>query len=170
MTELDKHLGEHVGNYIGERVIECPVCFDSNLCFEDMHDNMSTFFCLRCGYTSNSLYVKDSDTHKAHIASTAKLVHDLEVFDEDRQIFWYPSVLNMGKLGIIYPEGTIHNWHWKYAKVNPVPEKDKEKYPVKGKPGEFHNSFLDLETATEYEAYDFLQALRDMGLAKDIGK
>ena len=31
-------------------------------------------------------------------------------FDESRNIMWFPSVLNMGKLGVIYPEGTENEW------------------------------------------------------------
>ena len=155
-----------------EHVIQCPICFNNDKCFEDIieHENktLSSYLCINCGYTSNSYFTKNSNELQDHKKLTAKIVNDLEIFDDARGIYWYPSVINMGKLGIIYPEGTIDDWKWKYAKVNPVPVEDKEKYPVEGKPGEFHETFLDLESATEYEPLDFLSALRDMGLTRDM--
>jgi hypothetical protein len=58
---------------------------------------------------SSSYYKKDLE-HK--IEGSSKLVEELKFFDETREIYWYPSVVNMGKLGIIYPEGSVENWGW----------------------------------------------------------
>ncbi len=155
-----------------ERVIQCPICFNMDKCFEDTleHDGkvMKSYLCINCGYTSNSYFTEDSKQLAEHKKGTAKVVNELEIFDNDLEIYWYPSVINMGKLGIIFPEGALNNWKWKYAKVVPVAEGDEEKYPVEDKPGEFHNSFLDVENATTYEPYSFLEALRDMGIVKDM--
>ena len=35
-------------------------------------------------------------------------MNDLKVM-EKRGIIWFPSVINMGEKGIIYPEGTVNN-------------------------------------------------------------
>jgi len=155
-----------------ERVIDCPICFNQDKCFEDILEGdgktMKSYLCINCGYTSNSYFTEDSRHLVEHRKSTAKIVNDLEIFDSEREIFWYPSVINMGKLGIIFPEGSMNNWNWKYAKVNPVPKGDEEKYPVEGEKGKFHTSFLDLETASVYDQFNFLDALRDMGIVKDM--
>ena len=48
-------------------------------------------------------------------------------FDNERKIYWYPSVVNMGPKGIIYPEGNVDDWVWKYAQVIEVPEEEQER-------------------------------------------
>ena len=93
-----------------------------------------------------------------------KLVDELKTFDEERQIWWYPSVLNMGPKGIIFPEGNLSNWVWRYAKVVEVPKEEQEQYPIPGKDGEFYTEKLDVENAQSYGQYEFLQACKDMGI------
>ena len=41
---------------------------------------------------------------------------------------WFPSVINMGERGMIYPEGKQESWVWKYAKVVDIPEEERAKY------------------------------------------
>ncbi len=92
-----------------ERVIDCPVCYDKDTCFEDMQDTFNSYMCFNCGFMSNSHYT-EGNTDK--VESSTKLIQDLKFFDEERKIYWFPSVVNMGKLGIIYPEGSVDNWGW----------------------------------------------------------
>ncbi len=85
------------------------------------------------------------------------------MYDYDRKIHWFPSILNMGKMGIIYPEGTKNNWNWKLAEVRKLsPEEQKDsKY-------EGHEHTLDLENAKEYGQYEFLDACKEMGIVKEL--
>ena len=92
---------------------------------------------------------------------SAQLINKLKVWDDLRKIYWYPSVVNMGKLGIIYPDGTLEDWKWKYAKTVPVP-KEKQKALSN------YSMMLDVDNAVEYERTDFLSAVKEMGIAKDI--
>ncbi|MBT4208639.1 hypothetical protein HOE22_09900 [Candidatus Woesearchaeota archaeon] len=159
-----------IGKYVGERVVDtCPVCYDRDTCFEDMYENYSSFLCFNCGMLSNTFYTEDNKERAKLLETTSKLVKDLEFFDEERQIYWYPSIINMGQMGMIFPEGSINKWVWKYATVVEVPKNEKESYPVPGKDGEFYTEKLDMEGAIEYGQYEFLQACKDMGFAKDIG-
>jgi hypothetical protein len=89
------------------------------------------------------------------------LINKLKRFDEEKGIWWRPSVVNMGKLGIIYPEGTEEEWQWKYAKTIPIPEEKKEALPN-------YSSMLDTENAQSYNT--FLDACREMGIVKDLTK
>ena len=43
-----------------ERVIDCPVCFDTDHCFEEMQKEFSSFMCFKCGFMSDSRFEKDS--------------------------------------------------------------------------------------------------------------
>ena len=69
----------------------------------------------------------------------------------------------MGKMGVIYPEGTKNNWMWKLAEVRKLtPEEQKEpKY-------EGHEHMLDIGNAKSYGQYEFLDACKEMGIVKDL--
>ena len=144
-----------------ERVIDCPVCFDTDACFEDIQEKFKSYMCFNCGFMSSSYYKKDT---VKEVEGMVKLVDELKVFDEERQIWWYPSVLNMGPKGIIFPEGNPDNWIWKYARVVEVSEEEQKQYPIPGKDWEFYTEKLDVENAKEYGQYEFMDACKDMGI------
>jgi len=144
-----------------ERIIDCPICYDQDSCFEDFQEKFKSYMCFNCGFMSSSNYTKDSVNK---IENTSKLVEDLKYFDEERKLYWYPSVVNMGKLGIIYPEGSVENWGWRFASVVSVDEHEKESYPILDKEGKFYTEKLDVENAIEFGQYEFLQACKCMGI------
>jgi hypothetical protein len=147
-----------------ERVIDCPLCYDKDTCFEDIQEKFKSYMCFNCGFMSSSYYTKDT---VKEAEGMVKLVDELKSFDEERQIWWYPSVLNMGPKGIIFPEGNSGNWVWKYAEVVEVPKEEQKQYPIPGKDGEFYTERLDVENAKSYGQYEFLQACKDMGITVD---
>jgi len=148
-----------------ERVIDCPLCYDKDTCFEDIQEKFKSYMCFNCGFMSSSYYTKDT---VKEAEGMVKLVDELKSFDEERQIWWYPSVLNMGPKGIIFPEGNSGNWVWKYAEVVEVPKEEQKQYPIPGKDGEFYTEKLDVENAKSYGQYEFLQACKDMGIAMEV--
>ena len=111
-----------------ERVIDCPCCKDTDSCFEEIQENFSSFICFKCGFMSDTRFEKDSLQTIENEKSTPKLVTDLKFHDTERDIIWYPSVINMGALGMIFPEGSPKEWNWRYAKVVDIPEEEREKY------------------------------------------
>ena len=148
-----------------EKVIECPLCNDKDRCFEDVQDTFSSFMCFNCGYMSHSNYTEDK---VAEIQHTSQLIRDLAFKDDDRDIYWYPSVVNMGKLGIIYPDGLPNDWNWKFAKVVQVSEEEQKNYPIPGKDEEYYTERLDVDNAQEFGQYEFLEACKSMGIVKDV--
>tara|TARA_R100000005_G_scaffold96427_1_gene83213 strand:+ start:3680 stop:4159 length:480 start_codon:yes stop_codon:yes gene_type:complete len=158
-------------NSLGERVTECGACFDTDKCFVDELENgFKSYMCFHCGYTTNTEYYEGSDQHNKQLEKTGEFIRDMRIFDEDRGLYWYPSVLNMGNLGIIYPEANLESefsleagvsFVWKYAKPVKVPKEDRDKY-------DGHEFRLDIENAVTYEKYEFLQACKDMGITKDL--
>tara|TARA_Y100001963_G_scaffold11919_1_gene15062 strand:+ start:5604 stop:6053 length:450 start_codon:yes stop_codon:yes gene_type:complete len=144
-----------------ERVIDCPCCKDTDSCFEEVQEQFSSFMCFKCGFMSDSRFEKDSLQTIENEKTTPQLVTDLKFHDKERNILWYPSVINMGKLGIIFPEGNPKNWRWRYAKVVDIPEDEKELY-------EGHSQRLDIENAETYHKDDFMSACKEMGITKDL--
>ena len=148
-----------------ERVIDCPICYDKDTCFEDIQEKFKSYMCFNCGFMSSSYYTEDG---LDRIENSSKLITDLKFFDEEREIYWYPSVVNMGPKGIIYPEGNIEHWVWRYAKVVEVPEEEQQDYPILDKDDEFYTEKLDTKNAETYGQYEFLEACQSMGITKEI--
>ena len=148
-----------------ETKIECPICSSKN-CFESIDNNITSYLCLRCGYTSNSLLKQDSKSLKEVMKTTPQLAKDLQVYDYTRKLYWIPTVINMGDRGIIYPEGTTDSWKWKYAKVIDVPKASQKAYPIPDKDDEYYTTMLDVENAQEFENTEFLEACKAMGITK----
>ena len=150
---------------MAEVKITCPNCFDSNQCFEDKLEveNFSSYMCFNCGFASNSLYVNDSDSLKKVQDSSTELMREVSMYDYDRKVHWFPSILNMGKMGMIYPEGTKNNWIWKLAEVRKLSPEEQQDPQYKG-----HEHTLDIDNAKEYGQYEFLDACKEMGIIKEL--
>ena len=145
--------------------ITCPNCFNDKQCFEDKVEieDFSSYMCFACGFASNSLYVNDSDSLTKVQESSTELMREISMYDYDRKIHWFPSILNMGKLGMIYPEGTKDNWVWKFAEVRKLsPEEQKD--PVY----EGNEYTLDMDNAKQYGQYEFMNACVEMGIIKEL--
>ena len=39
-----------------EKIIDCPVCYDADQCFEEVQEKYSSFLCFHCGFMSDSRY------------------------------------------------------------------------------------------------------------------
>ena len=146
---------------------DCPLC-------SDMHDNcfvetteidgnkFESYICFACGMTTNSYLAFDSEKLEEYTKSHTKLMNDLKIFDKKRDLVWFPSVINMGEKGIIYPEGEINDWFWYYAKVIDVPEEEREQY-------EGHAKRLDIQNPQKFGQFEFIDACVAMGIIKDNG-
>ena len=110
---------------------------------------------------SDSRYQLDSLETIENMKNAPKLVREIKFEDKQRKIFWYPSVINMGKLGIIYPEGVPNNYVWKYAKVIDIPEEQRVSY-------ENHTQRLDTENAQSFDQHNFMGACKSMGITRDM--
>jgi len=146
-----------------ETKITCPICFDDGQCFEDTQENFSSYMCFHCGYTSNSMYSANSPELKTATDGATQLMREISFYDVDRDITWFPSIVNMGELGIIYPEGTKSNWIYKFAKVRKLTTEEQSDPKYKD-----HTEILDVDNATEHGQYEFLDALKSMGVVQEV--
>ena len=148
-----------------EKKVTCPNCMNTDKCFEEQVsiEDFSSFMCFNCGYTSNTAYTNDSQPLQKMKESATKLMNDISLYDYDRKIHWFPSVLNMGKLGIIFPEGKKDNWSWRFASVRELTEEEQKDPQYEG-----HQQTLDIENAEVFGQHEFLEACRKMGIVKDL--
>ena len=75
-------------------------------------------------------------------------------YDYDRKIHWFPTILNMGKFGMIYPEGVKDNWSWKFAQVRELTEEEQKDPKYEG-----HEHTLDIDNAKEYRTTRILRCV-----------
>jgi hypothetical protein len=148
-----------------ENKTNCPLC-------EDLHKHclveqtevegepFESYICFVCGLTSNSYFALDSEHLEKATENNTQLMNDLKVIDEERGIVWFPSVINMGEKGIIYPDGLAHDWYWHYAEVVDVPEEERDQY-------DGHDKRLDLENPQIFGQFEFMDACKAMGIIID---
>ena len=87
-------------------------------------------------------------------------MNDLRIMDEERGLVWFPSVINMGEKGIIYPDGVLTDWNWHYAKVVDIPKEQREHY-------DGHSKKLDIENPQKFGQFEFMDACKAMGIVVD---
>ena len=148
-----------------ESKTSCPIC-------KDLHNNcvvektevdglpFESYICFECGLTSNSYFALDSEHLEKATENNTQLMNDLKFIDEERGIVWFPSVINMGEKGIIYPDGSMTDWHWNYAAVIDVPEEERDQY-------DGHDKRLDIENPQIFGQFEFMDACMAMGIVKD---
>jgi len=147
-----------------EKVIDCPVCYNTDQCFEEMQKEYSSYLCFNCGFMSDSRYVAGSLKLIENLKKSPKLVQDKAYNDKERDIVWFPSVINMGELGMIFPESSSESeggYNWKYAKVVEIPEDERVNY-------DNHDKRLDVENAITFSRYEFLKACEEMGITRNM--
>ena len=148
-----------------EQKTKCPCDLDSKNCFVEQTEiegkPFESYMCFSCGMTSNSYMAIDSDKLEELTKNNTQLMNDLKLMDEERGLIWFPSVVNMGEKGLIYPDGVANDWYWNYAKVIDVPEEERENY-------EGHDKRLDIENPEVFGQYEFMGACQAMGIIKDL--
>jgi len=145
----------------------CPSCNHlSKNCFVEQTEvegkPFSSFMCFQCGMTSNTYLSFDSEKLEEYTKNNSALMNDLKIMDEVRGLVWFPSVINMGEKGIIYPDGVVNNWYWNYAKVINIPKEERKNY-------DGHERRLDVENPQRFGQFEFMDACLAMGIIKDNG-
>ena len=149
--------------------IECPHC-KSPECFVETekvnNEDVHSFMCMECGYTTTSLNRVDSDFVKQYEATTAELIKALRWID-DRGLVWYPIVLNFPSFGIIFPDGTsVEDWKWMAAPAVDIPAEDQKKYPIPGQTDKYYTRRIDMKSGQLFTNDKFYDACKFLGFIK----
>ena len=151
-----------------EEKIKSPIDGSEN-CFRVFTEPASDehYLCMNSGYMASSNFTFDDEDFQTQMDGSPELVKALQFFDEEREIVWIPCVLNMGPLGMVFPDGNLENWVWKHAKNVEIPEEEQKNYPVFGKEDEYYTSRLDVDNAETFDRNNFIGACKSMGVIKD---
>jgi len=144
-----------------------PFTDKKSVIVENTEAGIETRICMDTGFTTNSEYKIGSEKIEEIEMSTSRLIRELRFTDVVLGQYWYPTTA-MFATGMIYPEGTKDKWNWVYAPIVDVPEEEKEKYPVPGKPGEFYTTRLATDVAEYYKPTEFQEVCKRVGMAKHV--
>jgi len=147
-----------------DNLIICPHC-GSDACYvQENAPEIKTYSCFGCGFTTNSLMKEENEFYEQQLAVLPELYKDVMFKDEDG-LMWMPTTINLPQQGMVFYNGTTkENAKWSAVKAVKVAEEEKEKYPIKGKPGEFYEYRMDMSTMMNYEKKDFMEALSFIGV------
>jgi len=148
-----------------DRLIVCPKC-GSDACYrQEVNEKITNHVCYGCGFISNSLMKDGEEYWEQQLTQLPELYKDLVYIDSNNH-YWIPNTVNQPELGMIFVNGSnIENWSWAATKAIEVEEKEKLKYPIPGKPGEYYKHRMDMNNLKEFDKErGFIDALSYIGI------
>ena len=159
-----------------DQEIDCPICGGERTCMSQEEINRTNenegcvdeeyiqhFLCVRCGFTTTSDMVVGSEAAEIARRSSPKLVQDLKVIDNVRNIVWFPSVINIATKGCVYPDTDEVDWHWVVAPAVPLTKEEIESYLSTNAEIDKYKYRLATEKSQTFDKYDFQNAVALLG-------
>ena len=149
-----------------DEIINCPKS-GGDLCYKiEINENITNYFSLSCGFWTNTLMTPGSDFYEEQLTSLPELYKDLSWTDPETGFIWVPNTVNQPELGMVFANGTDkNNWFWAAVKAIKVEEKEKLKYPIPGKPGEYYKHRMDMENLKSFDRErGYIDALSYIGV------
>ena len=87
-----------------EQLTTCRKC-GSPLCYERHNDTLISWDCLQCGFTTNTLFIDNTEAVLSYESMLPSLFRDIKFIDSDSFV-WYPSTVTKEGVGIIFPDGS----------------------------------------------------------------
>ena len=142
-----------------DNLVICKRC-GSDACMEtEPHDGIKSYHCMGCGFVTSTLMKEGEAFYEEQKEILPELYKDLFFTDDEGKI-WMPSSVNVPDQGMIFANGTTADlWKWSAVKAVLVTEEEKEKYPIKSKPGEYYKYRMDMDTIQHFEEKDYMEAL-----------
>lgn len=147
-----------------DNLVTCKRC-GSDACMEtEPYQNIKSYHCMGCGFTTNTLMKEGEAFLEEQKEILPELYKDLMCTDDEGKI-WMPSSINIPEQGMVFANGTkAELWKWSAVKAIPVTEEEKEKYPIKSKPGEYYKFRMDMENMMHFDERDYMEALSYIGI------
>ena len=142
-----------------DNLIICRHC-GSDACYvTENGPEVKTYSCFGCGFTTNSLMKEGEEFYQKQLEVLPELYKDVMFKDKD-SLIWMPTTINVPQNGMVFYNGTNkENAKWAAVKAVKVTEEEKEKYPIKNKPGEYYEWRMDMTTIKPFEMKEFMDAL-----------
>lgn len=142
-----------------DKLVECKRC-GGNACYEqNLNEELTTWLCMGCGFTTSTLMEGQSKVVKDALETSPELYKDL-MFKDDNDRTWLPSTITLPAKGMVFIDGTTKtSWQWSAVKAIELTEVEKEsgKFPE----GQTHR--MDMKNAKLYGQKEFMDALEVIG-------
>jgi hypothetical protein len=147
-----------------DNLTNCPHC-GSDACYVNENSpEIKTYSCFGCGFTTNSLMKEGEEFFNKQLEVLPELYKDM-IFTDSNGLKWMPTTINVPNQGMVFYNGTTkENAKWAAVKAVKIKEEEKEKYPIKKKPGQFYEYRMDMTTMQGFEMKDFMEALSYIGI------
>jgi hypothetical protein len=148
-----------------DKLTNCAHCGSIDGCYViENSPTIKTYSCFSCGYTTNSLMKEGEEFYKQQLEVLPELYKDV-MFKDENGLIWIPTTINLPQQGMVFYNGTSkENAKWSAVKAVKITEEEKEKYPIKSKPGEFYEHRMDMSTIQSFEMKEFMEALSFIGV------
>jgi len=142
----------------------CNRCGGDACYIQEVNQDIKNYQCMGCGFITNSLMKQGSQFFEEQMELLPNLYKELMGEDEEGLV-WMPATINLPSQGMVFANGSnAENWKWAAVQSVPVKEEEKEKYPIPGKPEEFYEQKMDMDTLKEFDEKDFIEALDYIGI------
>ncbi len=146
-------------------LIICPKC-GSDACYkQEVNEKITNYVCYGCGFISNTLMKDGEEYWEQQLTTLPELYKDLIYKDKNDQ-YWIPNTVNQPESGMVFVNGAnISNWSWAAVRAIEVEDKDKLKFPIPGKQGEYYKHRMDMENLKNFDRKrGFIDALSYIGI------
>ena len=147
---------------MAKRRYKCPHCGETSVMKEK-----DVRICMSCGFQSLPTYVEGSYTMEQMMATAPKIVKELKFYDEKIERYWVPSILDVNRNGMIFPEGNKDEWKWAFAPYTAIPTFERVNYPVPNTKDEYYEYRLGFEFVEYFANNDFVSALAKLGVKEE---
>jgi hypothetical protein len=149
---------------MNDKLIICNHCGGDAAYEIENTPNIKTYSCFGCGFTTTTLMKKGEPFYEEQMEKLPELYKDVTYEDKDGLV-WFPTTVNLPQNGMVFYNGTNkENAKWAAVKAVEVIPEEKEKYPIKNKPGEFYSWRMSMETLKSFEMKEFIDALLYIGI------
>ena len=147
-----------------DNLITCPCCGSDACSKTPTQKGVNVYLCWTCGFTTNDELITGSDFEKENFEFTAELIKDLKQVHGN--LSWYPKVINLPEMGMVFPEWNkrVKDWYWAAVKATPINEDEIEKYPDPNSPGKFYKFKMDIKNIKRYDKMCFMDAAEYIGM------
>lgn len=148
-----------------EEIINCPKS-GGDLCYKvQVAPEIYNYMSLSCGFWTNSFMTEGHEFYMQQMETLPELYKDLAWTDPETGLIWLPNTINVEDKGMIFANGTnALSWKWAAVRALEIPESDREKHPIPGKPGEFMKYKMDMKNMQLFEERDYIEALSYIGI------
>lgn len=145
-----------------DQLVECKRC-KGNACYEqNIEENLQTWLCMGCGFTTSTVMNKGGQAHTNLLETSPELYKDL-LFEDDTEKIWAPATITLPNKGMVFLDGSNkEQWQWAAVKSIPITEEDRK---AKQFPKDQTHK-MDMQNIKHFEQKDFMTALEHIDFYK----